>query len=100
MIQKNEMYFRNIDSEICEELQDLLDEAKHEGLDKITLVEAIPDNGNPDTIWCSLEGTCSERSECKKAICNGYTSKSGRGKCDYRGNLYLHGNEKTFIIED
>jgi len=69
-----------------------------EELDKITILEAIPDNDNPDYIWCGYAGDVGERSECSKKYCEHYKSTSGRGKCSLKGNLYQHGEEVTFKV--
>ena len=96
---KNEkLYFLNIDDTNCYPLSDRLNDARLEGLEKVTLVEAIPDNDNPDYVWCAQHGEVTERQECKKSICSYYESKSRRGVCSNRGNLYYHGNEVTFNV--
>lgn len=95
---KEKLYFESIDDTNCYPLSDRLNDARLEGLDKVTLVEAIPDNDNPDYIWCGHQGEVGERQECKKAICSYYESKSGRGVCRHRGNLYQHGEEVVFDV--
>lgn len=74
-------------------------EAREDGLSEITLFEAIPDNGNPGYIYCTVIGEVGERSECRKAVCPDYESKSGRGVCKYRGKLCTHGDKVTFKID-
>jgi hypothetical protein len=96
---KQKLYFSSIDDTSCYTLADRLNDAKLEGLDEVTLIEAIPDNSNPDYIWCGHQGEVGEREGCKKAICPFYKSKSGRGVCKHRGNLYQHGEEATFKVE-
>lgn len=98
MSKKKILYFKSIDDTFCEPLNSHLDDAMHEGLDTITLIEAIPDNHNPDYIWCTHEGEVVEREQCKKSICPFYQSKSGRGLCKNRGNLYQHGKEVKFKV--
>lgn len=93
-----QLYFRSVDDTFTETLEDLLSDAKIDGLSEITVIEAIPDNGTSDMIWCLYHGECGEKSECKKSICPQYESKSGRGACKHRGKLYLHGEEKTFKV--
>lgn len=95
-----EMYFRNVDSNFCETLEDIISDAKFDGLTQVTVIEAIPDNGTSDMIWCTHEGEANERSECKKSVCPYYESTSGRGVCKHRGQLYLYGEEKTFDLEE
>lgn len=95
---KQKLYFRNIDDTFCQPLQPLLDEAKFDGLKNLTLIEAVPDNNNPDFIWCSHYGDCVERQDCVKSYCTHYESKSGRGVCSNRGHLYQHGEEVNFKI--
>lgn len=95
---KEKLYFESIDDTSCYPLTDILNDAYTEGLEKVTLVEAIHDNNNPNFIWCSYKGEVGEKQECKKAICSYYSSKSGRGICEHRGNLYKHGEEVVFDV--
>lgn len=95
----NKLYFKDIDDNICSSLQSHLEDAKLEELTEITLVEAIPDNDNPEHIWCTKLAEVTERQDCKKSLCSYYKSKSGRRKCEHRGNLYSHGDEVTFKVE-
>ena len=97
-MEKQKLYFTDIDSTHCEPLQGLIEEAKYDGLEKLTLVEAVPDNGTSEFIWCVQHGECVERHNCKKAVCSYYESKSGRGVCSNRGQLYFHGDEVTFDV--
>lgn len=97
-MEKDKLYFKNEDSEICETLEDLLNEAKQDELIEITLVEAEIDDGTTDMIWCMHHGECVEKSECKKSLCSHYESKSGRGKCSNKGQLYLHGESVKFNV--
>lgn len=96
---EKQLYFENIDDTFCCELQTFIEDAKIEELKEITLVEAIPDNSNPDYVWCTYHGECIEKSECKKSECSLYSSKSGRGVCEHRGKLYRHGDEVKFDVE-
>ena len=98
IMEKDKMYFKNKDSEICETLEGLLNEAKYDELTEITLVEAEEDDGTTDMIWCKYHGECVEKSECKKSVCSNYESKSGRGKCINKGQLYLHGESVKFDV--
>jgi hypothetical protein len=95
---KEKLYFRSYDHTTCYYLDWHLDDARDEGLEKITLVEAIPDNDTKDYVWCTQYENVEEKSLCCKINCPAYTSKSGKGKCQYRGNLYNHGNEVTFEV--
>lgn len=95
---KEKLYFRSIDDTTCYSLESHLEDAKDEELVEITLVEAVPDNDNPDYIWCSYHAEVGERIGCKKAVCPHYSSKSGRGTCKHRGNFYSHGDEVTFKV--
>lgn len=97
--EKPKLYFPNIDSTHCEPIEGLLAEAKYDGLKELTVVEAIPDNGTSEFIWCVQHGECVEKQNCKKALCSHYESKSGRGVCSNRGQLYFHGDEVVFEIE-
>lgn len=100
MSKETKLYFRDIDSEMCYGFEDHIIEAEDEGLEEVTLVEAVPDFDNKDYIWCMANGACVERFECKKAYCTYYSSKSGRGVCENRGRLYRHGEKVTFKISD
>lgn len=96
---KQKLYFKSIGDTICSSLESHITDAKYDGLEKITLFEAIPDDGTYDVIWCTHYWECVERYDCRKAVCPYYESKSGRGVCSNRGKLYLHGNEVEFIIQ-
>jgi len=95
---KTQLYFRDTDSTHCEPLEGFINDAKYDGLEKITLLEAIPDNGTSEFIWCVQHGECVERHECRKSQCSYYESKSGRGVCSNRGKLYFHGEEIIFDV--
>lgn len=94
------LYFENIDATFCQPLESFIADAKSEGLEEIILVEAIPDTETKDYIWCTHYGEVVEKSECTKKACTYYESKSGRGVCSNRGNLYLHGEEVKFNLKD
>jgi hypothetical protein len=98
--QKTKLYFRDTDSTHCEPIEGLISEAKYDELDEITVLEAVPDDGTSEFIWCIQNGECVERQDCKKALCSHYESKSGRGVCSNRGQLYFHGEEVTFKVKD
>lgn len=97
---KQKLYFKSIDDTTCYPLKHHLAEAKIEGLETITLIEATPDDDNPDYVFCGHHELVSERSECKKSNCEFYSSKSGRGVCEHRGNLCDYGDEFTFKIDE
>lgn len=97
---KKQLYFKSIDDATCHGLDECIAEAKEAGKDEFTLFEAIPDNDNPYYIWCGYVDEVGERSECKKSICRHYESKSGRGACQHRGNLYELGEERTFKVKN
>ena len=97
-MKKEKLYFRSIDETFCSALEGFIVDAKNDGLKEITLIEAIPDNDNTDSIWCTHEGEVTERDMCKKAECEFYSSKSGRGKCMHRGNLFNYGEEVKFDL--
>ena len=101
MSKKEKLYFTSIDDTFCVRLEDLnkddLEELNFE------LIEAILDNNNPEYIWCTHFGEVRERYECKKSECYAYKSKSGRGKCLHRGNLYQYGEKvdvKEYVCTD
>lgn len=96
---KEKLYFRDVESTICVNLQTHLEDAEDEELTEVTLFEAILDNHNVEHIFCGYMGEVTERQECKKAVCSHYESKSGRGVCKHRGDLYRFGKEITFKVE-
>lgn len=94
------LYFKSVDDTFCSPLESHLHDARIEGLEQVNLIEAVPDNDNTDFIWCSQHGECVERHQCKKSECSSYESKSGRGICSKRGNLYQHGDEVSFNVNN
>jgi hypothetical protein len=98
-MKKEKLYFKNIDDTNCYPLSDRLNDARLEGLETVTLVEAVLDNDNSVYIYCGYNGEVGERQECRKSFCFHYESKSGRGVCKHRGNLYCHGEEVEFKLE-
>ncbi|MFH6944589.1 hypothetical protein [Flavobacterium sp. FlaQc-50] len=96
--EETKLYFRNVDSTNCETIEDILHDAKLDELTEITVLEADPDNDTADHIWCNIYDAVS-KCDCKKSLCSAYESKSGRGKCKNKGNLYFHGDEVTFNVE-
>ena len=96
---KEKLYFRSIDDNICRPLNWHMDDARDEELNEITLCEAIPDNDNTDYIWCTHYENSEEKNQCRKSFCPAYTSVSGRGVCEHRGNLFTFGEEVTFKVE-
>lgn len=98
--EKPKLYFQSVDDTFCSPLESHLQDARNEGLEQVTLIEAVPDKDNPDFIWCMQQGECVERHMCKKDQCEDYESKSGRGVCSNRGNLYQHGDEVSFNVND
>jgi hypothetical protein len=91
------LYFKNEDALNCYPLEDHLEEAKEDGLLDITLMEAIPDDGTSEYIWCQIYD-CVQKCECSKKYCTRYESKSGRGKCANKGSLYFHGEKVKFNV--
>lgn len=96
---KEKLYFRFEDDTTCRPLNWHLDDARDEELVEVTLIEAVPDNDNPDYIFCGYHGEVGERSLCTKYGCPTYTSKSGRGVCQHRGRLFEYGEKITFKVE-
>jgi hypothetical protein len=95
---KEKLYFKSIDDTTCYDLQTHFKDARDEELIKIKLVEAIPDDGTNDMVWCTFHQECTEKYLCKKNHCEQYSSKSGRGVCEHRGKLFLHGEEVEFEV--
>lgn len=95
---KEKLYFKDVNDTFCTSLKTRLEDARLDGLKKITLIEAIPDDITSEYVWCTHEGEVSEKDMCRKSECELYSSKSGRGVCEHRGKLYLHGEEVTFDV--
>jgi hypothetical protein len=95
---KEKLYFKSINDTTCHSLEYHLDDARDEDLKKITLIEAVPDNDTPNYVWCTHYEDTEEKSLCSKKNCPAYTSKSGRGVCEHRGKLFLHGEEVEFEV--
>lgn len=96
---KEKLYFREIDSNWCYTLDYHMSDAINEGLDTITLYEANKAEGS-SYIFCKEVGEATEKTDCNKRDCDMYASKSGRGVCMHRGQLYEHGEEVTFDVKD
>lgn len=95
---KVKLYFKNEDATLCSPLSGYINDAKIEGLKEVTLIEAIKCK-EQDYVFCRLDGEVLERCDCKKSICDNYSSKSGRGKCENRGITYTYGESITFSVE-
>jgi len=96
---KQKYYFQTSSSEMAFTLEYFEDEVPEEG-DEITLFEAIPDNSNQDYIWCTHYHEIVDKDQCKKSFCPHYESKSGRGVCKNKGNLFEVGNPVKFKLID
>lgn len=92
------MYFKDVDDTRVTDLTERLQEAREEGISKVTLIEAINAGKNDENIWCMYNGEAVDHSECKKSQCHQYSSKSGRGVCKHRGDIYYHGEEVEFDV--
>lgn len=93
------LYFRTIDSTNCETLENIIHDARLDELDEVKVLEAVPDDNTADHVWCTIYDAVS-RCDCKKSLCPAYESKSGRGVCSNRGQLYFHGEEVTLKVSD
>jgi len=92
------LYFKNTAHNDCFSLNKHLEDAKKEGLEQITLVEAVPDTENPNHVFCKHFAEITKKKCCNKSNCYSYISKSGRGACDKRGVVFRYGNKLTFKI--
>lgn len=97
-MEASKLYFRDEDSTHCQSLEAHIQDAQFEELTEIELMEANPDDGKSGFIWCTEYGDTVDRGECKKSLCSHYHSKSGRGVCSNRGNLYWHGEKVKFDV--
>lgn len=95
---KDKLYFANEDATMCVPLSEHIHDAKAEGLKEIELMEAIPDNSISEFVWCSYDGEVVDRGGCTKSECSSYYTKSGRGACSFRGQLYTHGTKVKFTV--
>lgn len=93
------LYFKSIDDNHCQSLEDCLNEAKSDGAtDTITLIEAIP----ADMIgyrWCTLCGEAVEKWDCSKKACSSYKKPLKGNTCANKGQFYTYGEEVIFDIE-
>jgi hypothetical protein len=92
LTKEQKLYFKDENSAHCYPLDYFIHDAKINEEKTITLLEAVPSDID-DFIWCTYYGEPIERNDCKKSQCSQYTSKSGRGKCANKGNLYNHGDK-------
>lgn len=100
-MKKQIFYFKDEDSDgPASSLNDLLAEAKEDGLKTILVYEAIPDKFEKEFIWCIKTGEAGDRERCTKKHCNGYEPRNGKnGVCKHRGNLYTWGTSHLFDVE-
>lgn len=100
MKNKEKLYLRKEDDECCYPLEVLLNEARDEGLDEITLFETVPIK-DKEYIWCTELEDAGERSACRKSECTDYKPRgnSKSGVCRYRGILLGPGKEVTFKMK-
>ena len=98
MTMKEKLYFENKHEIYCYPLSFHLDYAKEEGLEQITLYEAIQETVE-GFHWCMFDKQTVEKDDCCKAMCTDYNSKSGRGVCMYRGKFSKAGNEVNFQVK-
>lgn len=96
-MKRQKLYFKSKEDTWCSPLEDFINEAKNDGLIEITLIEAIPVDSNSG-IWCKYVGEYTEKHDCRKSVCQYYESKSGRGTCAHRGQLYNHGDKVEFTV--
>ena len=94
----NKLYFENIDHRFCQPLEGFLNEARCDGKNEVTLIEAIPYKGK-EYCWCDRIGESVERSECTKASCDMYEKPLKGNACDNRGELYNYGESVTFDVK-
>ncbi|BEG98122.1 hypothetical protein [Bacteroides sedimenti] len=93
------LYFKSIDDNLCQYLEDCLNEAKADGeTETVTLIEAIPERVSGNR-WCTLCGAVVEQSECSKKACSSYDKPLKGNACANKGQLYTYGNEVTFDIK-
>lgn len=97
-MKETKFYFRTVDSTNVETIEDILHDARLDELSEVTVLEADLDNDTSEYVWCGIYD-CVQMSDCKKSLCSAYESKSERGKCKNRRNLYFHGKEVTFKVE-
>jgi len=100
-MKKQIYYFKDDDSdEMSHSIEYLLEEAVEDGLKTILLYEAIPDNSEPDYVWCSEKEATTEKSECKKSQCCYYKPRNGKnGVCEFRRRLYTSGTPHLFEVK-
>ena len=104
---KTKLFFRNIEDNICYELEDILSELKQEDYDKTEIYEAVRDK-DCGAKWCNAIGQLIVKgeSECGKN-CSYYTPKNGKNGCCEKlrlcyvsGQKYiLHKNGKLQLVK-
>jgi|GEM_PF-1597093 len=99
-MKKEQLYFRNEDSELCYGLKQHLEEALEEGLETITLFEAHPDP-DKDYFWCQSDSSVcfSNDNPCGKH-CTDYEPKNGKfGICKHKSHCYTWGKKEKFNVQ-
>lgn len=99
-MKKQQLYFKNEDSEHCYTIEHHLEEAKEEGLEFITLFEAYPDP-DKDYFWCrSDDSICfSSDNPCGKH-CEDYQPRNGKfGICKHKTHCYTWGTQVKFNVK-
>lgn len=95
----DKFYFSSESDNVCYNLDELLLEAKEDGLKEIELEEAVIDKGQLDCYWCQNFCNTVEKLECSKKYCSGYQKPEKGNTCDFRGKLYYPGKKVKFNVE-
>lgn len=97
-MKQQKLYFKNLDDEHCYPLEHFTEDYD---LDKITLYVAKIDL-NPNFLWCNHYKAIARGEDCKKSLCNFYTSMNynGTGLCKHRGKLYDKGEKVTIKLKN
>lgn len=92
------LYFKSVDDNHCQSLEDHLNEAKADGVtDTITIIEAIPDKVS-GYIWCTLCGAAVEKWNCSKKACSSYEKPLKGNACAHKGQFYTYGEDVLFDV--
>jgi hypothetical protein len=86
---KVKLYFKDKDSEYCQSLDSFKDEMRLNGIQEMTVIEAVKDNSK-DYFYCQSAGEVTENDGiCGKGCCD-YEPRNGKnGICNHKSPCYF-----------
>jgi len=94
---KKQLYFEDIDSNICRSEEYFQNIMKRDGLQEMKVLEAFPYR-EEGLFWCYIAHEVADKSDqpCGKE-CNHYEPRNGKSGCckHYTRQFYHHGDEVT-----